>query len=122
MFRQISYVLSTVLMCGCAVTPPGIGVAASAKKPLPPSTEEQCQAENGRWMPQGIRGYFSCQVRTADFQKVCTANAQCEGLCLVDQATPHGTPVAAGRCSEWVNTGGCVKVIYAGTVQELCAD
>ena len=95
---------------------------ASANKPAIPKTEQECSITGQFWVEQGLPGGSkSCAVKTTDFRKICTDDAQCQGDCLVAKDVPEGSK-AIGSCSDWVANFGCYKFIEGGLVREICQD
>lgn len=116
--------LPFTLLSGCSGPSPILDSKniSQARKPSIPSSEEQCLVHDNLWVRQGLGGFESCRVKTADSQKVCTDSTQCEGLCLADVTAPRNLSGTAGTCSAWANVASCHKIVEAGTVREICFD
>ena len=121
---QLQLVSCVLLLVGCAsdLRHDQLTNIPLAQKPSIPRTEAECLAARQYWTEQGLPGGSkSCAVRTNDARKICTAQNQCEGECLVADALPIGAK-AIGSCSEWVANFGCHKFIEGDRVREICSD
>ncbi len=114
--------LVQLTFCASASSSPQSQSIPAATKPSIPTTEPECLSRNGHWSQQGLGGGpYVCDLRANDAGKVCTDGAQCEGQCLVDNATEVGTR-GVGDCSDYLVTYGCHKYLEQGVVHELCTD
>lgn len=87
-----------------------------------PNTQEECEAAGGTWGKYGMARVEMCDMPTADKDKVCTENADCESnLCLDDGNTEHG------KCFGSTVKAGCFDVFNAkeaarGVKARVCMD
>lgn len=64
------------------------------------TSAEQCEADGGRWSPQG----FACQFETNDGGKECVYGWECEGqVCFADKIVNGKQEDLRGFCTEWTN-------------------
>jgi len=93
-----------------------------AEKRLIPNNKEDCLKVNGRWAQVGIPGgSYSCDLKSNDFNKICTDNSQCEGECLVEKSVKIGQK-SIGLCSQYLTNFSCYKYLKNGVVEGMCAD
>ena len=83
--------------------------------PEPELGQAQCEAQGGRW-DRGFVGYF-CNFPAADADKPCTDNAECQGMCMIENVEQR-----QGTCSAYQQVRGCVTTLSKGEVIGICID
>jgi hypothetical protein len=110
--------------------PPGSLAAAHPPPPDPPprpQSKKECDACAGIWAVHGIEPAESCICRTDDAGELCADGAECQGQCLVDEASgfqvmDESTPPRGfytGTCSTYDTTFGCHLLIPPGIDDQL---
>lgn len=90
-------------------------------KRLPAADRAACTASGGFVERMGMAGAEGCLHYLKDAGKVCTAKADCQGMCLYQGGQPmpaHPT----GLCAPTDSPFGCHTSIDNGKVVGLCVD
>lgn len=97
--------------------------AALATRPGTPTSQAACVAAGGEWKAAGLQGHEQCDVGTADAGAPCRDDADCQSVCITDDAVPFGT-ATTGRCFERsVSLGRCMNRVTGGIATGVaCAD
>ena len=84
----------------------GMEAAPEPEAPILARQRRDCAAQGGQLQPRGA-GLFVCARNTRDSGQRCSANAECEGLCLARSAT----------CAPFTPLFGCHEVLLAPGVR-----
>ncbi|MCC7305837.1 MAG: hypothetical protein IT558_06215 [Alphaproteobacteria bacterium] len=111
---------------------------ASAETPALEAEKRKCETIGANWvLPEG--GVASCSFPTDDYNKECSDDIQCEGLCIAELNVEEIRAVAKqstsdlfkpetwskpvkknGKCSQWRNMQGCQYIVNNGVVRREC--
>ncbi len=101
------------------------GAQATALVETPPTSAEECSRQcAGEFGPHGLAQAVYCLCRTADKGRDCRDAADCAGQCILEpirrEVSEPGPPERGyfvGRCSEFVKTFGCFRMLARGQRQ-----
>jgi hypothetical protein len=111
--RALLLGVMTLALAACQEDPPATVAPGTFDPNLATRLKAECEADGGRWGVGGSGGGFVCYRTTRDANQSCSADGDCEGLCLARSRT----------CAPVTPFFGCNEVLNSqGVPQMLCID
>jgi len=112
--RVLALIVVALVVSACAA--PRLAVAVT--KPAIPQTAVECAVRGGNWTTLGLPYPGKpkvCDLKAADFGKVCSDSTECQGSCVARDNIAGGVK-ASGTCSAYVSNFGNVRLVEHGKV------